>query len=68
MFGGGRQMWFASVLEVLDDGGEMELVARATETSEKHAFETVVGLDVGKTHLDPFSLVARLIELGCIFE
>ena len=55
-------------LEVLDDGREVELIARATETSEAHAFETVVGLEVGKTHLDPFSLVARVIELGCIFE
>ena len=51
-------------LEVLDDGREMELVARATETSETHALETVVGLEVGKTHLDPFSLVARLSNSG----
>jgi hypothetical protein len=34
--------------EVLDDGREVELVARAGEASQMHAFETVVGLELGK--------------------
>ena len=55
-------------LEVLNDGGEMEFVARAAETPETHALETVVGLEVGKAHLDPFSLITGFVELGRALE
>ena len=55
-------------LEVLDDGREMELVARATETSETHALETVVGLEMGEAHFDPLSLIAGFFELGRTLE
>ena len=55
-------------LEVLHDSGEVELVARAGETSETHALETVVGLEMGKAHLNPFSFIAGFFELGCAVE
>ena len=41
------------------DGGKMKLVAGAGETSEPHAFETVVGLEMSKAHLNALALVAR---------
>lgn len=46
----------------------MEFVARAAETSETHALEAVVGLEVGKAHLDPFSLITGFFELGRVLE
>ena len=49
-------------LEVLHDGGEMELVACAGEASQPHPLEAVMGLQVRKAHLDALSLVARLDE------
>src|SRR5258705_13974787 len=55
-------------LQVLNDSGKMEFVARAAEASQTHALETVVGLEVGKAHLDPLSLIAGLIELGRALE
>ena len=55
-------------LEVLHDGREMEFITRAGETSETHALETVMGLEVGKAHLDSLPLVARFLEPRCIFE
>ena len=55
-------------LEVLHDSGEMELVARAAETSETHALKAMMGLEVCKAHLDPFSLSAGFFELGCPLE
>ena len=51
-------------LEILDDSGEMEFVARTTESSEAHALEAVLGLEVGKAHLDSFSFIAGFLELG----
>src|SRR5271154_4058631 len=51
--------------EVLHGGGEKELIARAGKTSQPHALEAVVNLQVGKAHLDAFALVARLEECLC---
>ena len=45
-------------LEVLHGSGKEELVARTGKTSQPHAFEAVVSLQVGKAHLDAFALVA----------
>ena len=44
-------------LEVLNDGGEMELVAGAGDPSEPHAFDAVMALEVSEAHLDALSLV-----------
>jgi hypothetical protein len=49
-------------LEVLHDGGEVELVASAREASQPHSLETMMGLEVSKPHLDLLSLVARSVE------
>ena len=38
-------------LEVLGDGGQVELVARASETSQAHALEAMVDLQVREPHL-----------------
>src|SRR4029079_11401526 len=46
----------------------MELVARPAETSKTHALETVVGLEMGKAHLDPLSLITGFFELGRALE
>ena len=45
-------------LEVLHGGGEEELIPRAGKTSQPHAFEAVVNLQVGKAHLDAFAPVS----------
>ena len=50
-------------LEVLHDGGEMELVACAGKASQAHPLEAMMGLQVRKAHLDPLSLIARLVVL-----
>ena len=50
-------------LEVLDDGGEVELVACPGETPQAHTLEAVMGFEVRKSHLDLLALVARLFEL-----
>ena len=42
-------------LEVLHDGSEVELVAGAGQAAKAHALEAVMGLQVRKAHLDPFS-------------
>src|ERR1700730_5689732 len=49
-------------LEVLHGSSEKELIACAGETSQPHALEAVMNLQVGKAHLDAFALVARLDE------
>jgi|KBSMisStandDraft_5_1062788.scaffolds.fasta_scaffold2090960_1 hypothetical protein len=46
-------------LEVLRDGGGVELIARAGKASESHAFEVVMGLQMSKAHLDAY--VRRVI-------
>jgi hypothetical protein len=45
-------------LQVLHDGCEVELVARAGEAAQAHALESMVGLQVRKAHLDLLALVA----------
>ena len=55
-------------LEVLHDGGEVELVACPGETPQAHALEAVMGFEVRKSHLDLLALVARLFELGRTHE
>ena len=50
-------------LEVLHNGGEVELVACPGETPQAHTLEAVMGFEVRKSHLDLLALVARLFEL-----
>jgi hypothetical protein len=38
----------------------MEFVSCTGKTTQPHAFEAVVNLQVGKAHLDAFALVTRL--------
>jgi hypothetical protein len=45
-------------LQILNDRGEVELVAGAGQASEPHALEAVMGLQVCKAHLDSFALIA----------
>src|SRR5271157_3391513 len=45
-------------LQILYDGGEMEFVARTRKASKSHAFESVMGLEMGETHLDALAFVA----------
>ena len=45
-------------LQILYDGGEMEFVARTRKPSKSHAFESVMGLEMGETHLDALAFVA----------
>src|SRR5215510_7893797 len=49
-------------LQVLHDGGEVELVASAGQTAQAHALEAVMGLKVGEPHLDALPLIAGLGE------
>ena len=44
-------------LEVLHDGGEVELVAGAGETAQSQPLEAMMGLEVRKAHLDALPLV-----------
>ncbi len=45
-------------LQVLGDGGEVELVACTGEASQPQAIEAVVGFQMGKAHLDFPAFVA----------
>ena len=45
-------------LQILYGGGEMEFVARTGKPSKSHAFESVMGLEMGETHLDALTFVA----------
>ena len=47
-------------LQVLYDGREKKFVAGAEEPAEPHAFETMVGLEVSKAHLDALAFIPRL--------
>ena len=40
----------------------MELVARTRKTSEPHALEAVMNLQMGKSHLDTLAFITRLEE------
>ena len=53
-------------LEVLDDGGEMELVARTGKPPKPHPLKAVVGLQMCEPHLDALSLVSRSCECLCL--
>ena len=53
-------------LEVLHDGGEVELVASAGEAPKPHPLEAMVGLQMREAHLDPLSLVSRSGERLCL--
>lgn len=50
-------------LEVLDDGGQVELVASASETSQAHSLEAMMDLQVREAHLYFLTLMARLFKL-----
>lgn len=54
--------------QVLYDGREMKFVTRTGEPSEPHAFETVVGLEMSKAHLDALAFIPRLEEALCPHE
>src|SRR5215475_2807735 len=43
--------------EVLYDRCEMEFVTRTGEPSQPHAFKSVVGLEVSKTHLNALTFI-----------
>jgi hypothetical protein len=45
-------------LQVLGDGGEVELIARAGEAAQPEAIEAVMGFQMGKAHLDLAPLMA----------
>src|SRR5262245_29211665 len=55
-------------LQALHDGDKVEFVACARKTPQSHALETMVRLQVGKTHLDLLALVAGFGELGCTHQ
>lgn len=54
-------------LEVLDDGGQVELVASASETSQAHSLEAMMDLQVREAHLYFLTLMARLFKLKGAF-
>jgi hypothetical protein len=43
----------------------MKFVTRTGEPSESHAFETVLGLEMGKAHLNALAFISRLEEALC---
>ena len=56
-------------LEILHDGREVELVARAGEPSQTHALKAMVNLQVREAHLYFLALIARLFKLrGALSE
>ncbi len=55
-------------LEVLHDSSEVELIARAAEAPQAHAFEAVVGLEVRKAHFDSLPLIAGSLVLRRLHE
>jgi hypothetical protein len=55
-------------LPVLYDGREKKFVAGARQPAEPHAFETMVGLEVSKAHLDVLAFIPRLKEALCPHE
>jgi hypothetical protein len=48
----------------LNDGREVELVAGAAQTSQTHALEAMVDLQVGETHLHFLAFIAGLFKFG----
>jgi hypothetical protein len=67
---GGRQVWrrlretVGQGLEVLDDGGEVELVASTAEATQAHPLEAMLNLQVGNAHLHFLALIARPFKFG----
>src|SRR5262245_66680616 len=55
-------------LQVLHDGGEVELVASAGKAAQPHTLKTVVRLQVRKAHLDLLALVTGFDELRCTHQ
>jgi len=55
-------------LEVLHDGGEVELIACTREASEAHTLEAMMGLQVSKAHLHLLAFVSRPVELRCAHQ
>ena len=55
-------------LQVLHDSSEVELIARAAEAPQAHAFEAVVGLEVREAHFDSLPLIAGSLVLRCFHE
>ena len=55
-------------LQVLHDGGEVELVASAGKAPQPHTLETVVRLKVRKAHLYLLALVTGFDELRCTHQ
>ena len=47
---------------------ELELIARAAEASQAHAFEAVVGLQVREAHFDSLPLIAGSLVLRRFHE
>ena len=43
----------------------MELITRAGQASQTHAFEAMMDLQVRKAHLYFLALITRLFKLGC---
>ena len=52
--------------EVLRDGREDELVARAAEASQSHTLEAMLDLQVSKAHLHFLAIIAGLLKLECL--
>ena|SRR5579872_6444536 len=52
-------------LEVLYDGREVKFVAGSGETSEPHALEPVVDLEMSKAHLYALAFIPRFEEALC---
>ena len=46
----------------------MKLVTRTGETSEPHAFETVVSFEMGKAHLNALAFIPRFEKALCPHE
>ena len=55
-------------LEILHDGREVELVARAGEPSQTHTLKAMVNLQVREAHLYFLGLIARLFKLRVPFR
>ena len=54
--------------EILHDCRKVEFITGAEETSQSHALEAMMGLQVRKTHLDLLAIVSRFVERRCTFK
>ena len=55
-------------LEILHDGREVELVARAGEPSQTHALKAMVNLQVREAHLYFLALIVDCSNSGVLFS